>query len=58
MTLDYTTKEKVKIDMRNYVKKMIDEFPINIEKSQAVAIPATKNIFKVDGIHPLKNSKA
>ena len=46
------------MDMRKYLKIMIDEFPINIEKSQAVAIPATKNIFKVDRIHPLKNSKA
>ena len=43
--------------MRNYVKKMIDEFPINIEKSRAVARPATKNIFKVNGRNTLNKNK-
>ena len=46
--LDYTTKGEVKIDMRKYVKNMIDEFPINIEKSQAVTSPATKNLFEAN----------
>ena len=31
MTLDYTTKGEVKIDMQKYVKNTIDEFPINIK---------------------------
>ena len=54
MDLDYTTKGEVKIDTQKYVKNMIDNFPINIKKSQAVASPATKYIFKVDGSNPLK----
>ena len=41
MTLDYTTKVEVKIDMQKYVKNVIDEFPMNIEKCQAVAIRET-----------------
>ena len=31
MTLDYTIKGEVNIDIREYVKNMIDEFPINVE---------------------------
>ena len=57
MTSDYTTEGEVKIDMRKYVKNMIDGFPINIEKSQEVTIPETENIFKVDGTNTLNNNK-
>ena len=32
MTLDYTTKVEVKIDMRKYAENMMDEFTINIKK--------------------------
>ena len=48
MTLDYTTKGEVKVDIRKYVKKIIDEFPVNIEKYQAVTSLETDNLFKVD----------
>ena len=41
MTSDYTTVWEVKIDMRKYVKNMIDDFFINIDKSQAVVRPWT-----------------
>ena len=58
MNLDYTTKVEVKIGMRKYVENMIDEFTINIEKSQAVASPETKNIFKVDISKPLEKNKS
>ena len=37
---------------------MIDEFPVNIYKSQAVTTPKTDNLFKVDVINPLNNNKA
>ena len=57
INLDYTKKGEVKIYMRNYVENMIDEFPINIERSQAVASPSTKNIFKVDRSNTLNKSK-
>ena len=57
MTLDYSTKGEVKIDMRKYVKHIIDEFPIRIKKPQAVEIPATKNILKVGRSKLLNNNK-
>ena len=53
MNLYYTTKGEVKIDMWKYVKNMIDEFKINIEKYQAVTSPETKTPFSADGIIPL-----
>ena len=58
MTLYYTKKGEVKINMRKYVENMIDKFPINIEKYHVVASPATKNIFKVDRSKTLNNNKA
>ena len=58
MTLDYTTKVEVKIDIGKYVKNMIDEFPINIKKFQAVTSPATYKLFNVDEIKPLNKNKA
>ena len=58
INLDYTTKVEVKIGMRKYVENMIDEFMINIEKSQAVASPENKNIFKFDGSNFLNKNKA
>ena len=58
MALDYTTRGEVKMDMRKYVKNMIDKYPVNIDKSQAVTRPSTDNVFKVDGSKPLNKSKA
>ena len=43
--------------MRKYVKNMIDEFPVNIEKYQAVNIIATEKLFKVDGIKTTEKNK-
>ena len=57
VTLYQTTKGELKIDMQKYLQKMIDEFPINIENSEAAAIPVTKNPFKVDGSNPLNKNK-
>ena len=57
MKLYYTTKVEVKIDIQKCVKNMIDKFSIRIEKSQAVTIPTTDKLFKVDGSNPLKNNK-
>ena len=57
MALDYTTRGEVNMDMRKYVKNMIDKYPVNIDKSQAVTRPSTDNVFKVDGSKPLNNNK-
>ena len=48
MTLDYNKRGEVNIDTGKYVKKMIDEFPVNIDKYQEVTSPSTDNLFKVD----------
>ena len=58
MTLDYNASVEVKMDMRTYVKYMIDEFPVNIEKSQTVTSLSTGNLFQVDRNKPLNNSRA
>ena len=45
MNLDFTTPGKLKLDMVNYVKGMVDEFPEEIIKSKC---PWNDNLFKVD----------
>ena len=56
MKLDYSTKGKVKIDMIDYVKDMIDEFPIKV--SGKVASPATEKLFNVEDSTELDTLKA
>ena len=58
MTFYYNTRGEENIDMRNYVENIIDEFTVNINKSQAVTIPSTDNLFKMDRRKPLKNNEA
>ena len=41
--LDYSTKGEVCIDMQEYVKKMIEEFPEDIKKTAAT--PASDFLF-------------
>ena len=53
MTLDYTKRGEV----QKYMKDMTDGFPVKTGKSKAVLSPSTDNIFKVDGINPLKKNK-
>jgi len=46
MTLDYTTPGILKIDMTEYVKSMVEEFPQQVQGRNAT--PWTENLFKVD----------
>ena len=46
MLLDFSEPGKVKIDMRDYVKEMIEEFPKVL--TGKVSSPANENLFKVD----------
>ena len=48
LTLDYSEKGKVKIDMRDYVKGMVSEFDQEDFKGPRVANPASENLFRVD----------
>ena len=46
MTLDCTTPGKVKIDMIDCVKAMIDECPVELKGT--VSTPANDHLFKID----------
>jgi len=46
MALDYTTPGILKIDMTEYVKSMVEEFPQQVQGRNAT--PWTENLFKVD----------
>ena len=55
MILDYSTKGEVHIDMQEYVKKMIEEFPEDIKKTAAT--PASDFLFKINEEAELLNNK-
>ena len=40
------------------LKKIIDEFTVNIEKYQSVTSPETENLFNMEGSNPLNKNKA
>ena len=49
MVLDYTTKGKVRIDMRQYISKILQELEHLKDGWEGKAItPATENLFKID----------
>jgi hypothetical protein len=45
MTLDHFEEGKVKIDMRDYVKEMIEEFPEDLTTGRAATTPAGPDLF-------------
>ena len=45
MKLDYSEKRKLKIDMRDYVKGMLDTFSIKCTKGETAATPAGEDLF-------------
>ena len=45
MVFDFNEKGKVKIDMSEYVKNMLEDFPEKLNSSDIVAMPATDNLF-------------
>ena len=57
MTLDYSKKGAVKVDMIDYIKKMITEFPEQKMAGGKVANPASENLFKVDAQSPELNQE-
>ena len=59
MTLDYTVEGEVTIDMVDYVKAMVDNFPNDLTKIAKVASPWTEKLFKVEKESPkLSSDKA
>ena len=45
MVLDYSEKGKVRIDMTNYVKNMLECFPVKFSKMNKAQTPANENLF-------------
>jgi hypothetical protein len=55
MTLDYSEPNVVKIDMRDYVQKILDEAPENMDGTSTT--PASSHLFKiVEGVEPLDDA--
>ena len=52
MTLDFSVKGQVSIDMIDYVEKMISEYPDDQLQGSNVASPWNENLFKVDESSP------
>ena len=44
MKLDYSEKKKIKIDMRDYVKEMLDSFPIKFKEGETATTPAGEDL--------------
>jgi hypothetical protein len=55
MQLDYSTPGILKVDMREYLKTMLDDFPYKIEGQQTV--PWNEKLFKVDDTPKLDDAK-
>lgn len=51
MVLDFSTPGEVKVDMTNYVKSMVEDFPEQLGQRQ-VSAPWTENLFKVRANSP------
>ena len=45
MVLDYSEKRKVRIDMKSYVKNMLECFPVKFSKMDKAQTPANENLF-------------
>ena len=45
MKLDYSEKKKLKIDMRDYVKGMLDSFPIKFKECETATTPTGEDLF-------------
>ena len=45
MKLDYSEKKKIKIDLRDYVKGMLDSFPIKFKECETATTPAGEDLF-------------
>jgi hypothetical protein len=52
MTLDYATPGKVKVLMVDYIQKMIDDLPADMDGTSVTAAPL--HLFEVNGTNPVK----
>ena len=57
MTFDFSEKGKVKFDMINYVKLMVNDAPDNLKVTRKFEMPAAENLFTKDKDSPKLNKK-
>ncbi len=57
MKFDFSTRGKVKVDMADYVAKMIDDFPEDLKPTDVAATPAGMNLFEVGDGEKLDKKK-
>ena len=57
MNFDYSEKGKVHIDMKSYVEDMINEFPIEMNKTSRASTPAAENLFDEGDGEKLNDSR-
>ena len=46
MVLNYSEKGKIVVDMSDYIKDMLEEFPVKFKDKEKVATPAADHLFK------------
>ncbi len=57
MTLDFSQDGKVIVDMRDYVKGMLESFPMKLKKTQVAATPASESLFNQGNSPDLDDKK-
>ena len=57
MIFDFSEKGKVKIDMIDYISKMIDEFSVKFKESDFAVTPASDDLFNIDESEVLNKDK-
>ena len=58
MTLNYSDKGKVKIYMREYVNKTVDDLPIKLDENYTAATPSNNKLFENENSNILSKEKA
>ena len=58
MTFDFSIPNTVKVNMKDYVANMLDEFPIHLTKDDVAPTPATADLFAQPPSVPLPKDKA
>ena len=57
MCLDYSKKGQITIEMKDYVKNMIEEFPTKLKPTEIATTPSNDNLFKIDKSKKLNNNR-
>ena len=58
MTFDYSVPGKVKVDMIDYMKSMLEEFPVKFEPGESAESAAAEDLFSVTDADPLPKDDA